>query len=290
MRLSVIIPVYNAGRYIGTCLQSLYRQGLKEEDFEVIVVDDGSRDDSLIQVGRLSAFHSNIQIMTQKNQGVSAARNNGMKKAKGTYIYFMDADDYLMDATLGQLLAVAEAEQLEVVRGELVEVDQEGRFLRDSLRFEQRKAYARQLMNGFAFYENIFQGAFYCWLLLLKRDFLEQSSVVFNEQLAFLEDEDFITRLIVFARKAMYVPVVFYAYRQHSASAVATMNLKKLQDILLVLKSLKACAEQEKWEIHFRKKVRTEMSEVFYILLVCLISPAFYPDRKIFLEIGRAHV
>ena len=86
----------------------------------------------------------------------------------------------------------------------------------------------------------------------------------------------------------MYVPVVFYAYRQHSASAVATMNLKKLQDILLVLKSLKACAEQEKWEIHFRKKVRTEMSEVFYILLVCLISPAFYPDRKIFLEQLRA--
>lgn len=288
MRLSVIIPVYNAGRYIGACLQSLYRQGLKEEDFEVIVVDDGSRDDSLIQVGRLAAFHSNIQIMTQKNQGVSAARNNGMKKAKGTYIYFMDADDYLMDATLGQLLAVAEAEQLEVVRGELVEVDQEGRFLRDSLRFEQRKAYARQLMNGFTFYENIFQGAFYCWLLLLKRDFLEQSSVIFNEQLAFLEDEDFITRLIVFARKAMYVPVVFYAYRQHSASAVATMNLKKLQDILLVLKSLKACAEQEKWEIHFRKKVRTEMSEVFYILLVCLISPAFYSDRKIFLEQLRA--
>lgn len=103
-----------------------------------------------------------------------------------------------------------------------------------------------------------------------------------------MEDEDFITRLIVFARKAMYVPVVFYAYRQHSASAVATMNLKKLQDILLVLKSLKACAEQEKWEIHFRKKVRTEMSEVFYILLVCLISPAFYPDRKIFLEQLRA--
>ena len=69
---------------------------------------------------------------------------------------------------------------------------------------------------------------------MLKRDFLEQSSVVFNEQLAFLEDEDFITRLIVFARKAMYVPVVFYAYRQHSASAVATMNLKKLQDISLL--------------------------------------------------------
>ena len=101
MRLSVIIPVYNAGRYIGACLQSLYRQGLEEEDFEVIVVDDGSRDDSLIQVGRLAAFHSNIQIMAQKNQGVSAARNNGMKKAKGTYIYFMDADDYLMDAIRG---------------------------------------------------------------------------------------------------------------------------------------------------------------------------------------------
>lgn len=284
MRLSVIIPVYNAGRYIGSCLQSLYRQGLEETDFEVIVVDDGSQDDSLIQAGHFADLHSNIQLITQKNQGVSAARNNGMKKAKGTYIYFIDADDYLMDATLGQLLAVAEARQLEVVRGELVEVDQEGRFLRDSLRFEQRKTYAHQLMDGIAFYENIFQGAFYCWLLLLKRDFLLQSSVVFNERLAFLEDEDFITRLIVFVQKAIYIPLVFYAYRQHSASAVATMNLKKLQDILLVLKAQQACIEQEKWEARFRKKVKTEMSEVFYILLVCLISPAFYSRRKIFLE------
>lgn len=284
MKLSVIIPVYNASRYIGTCLQSLYRQGLEETDFEVIVVDDGSQDDSLIQIGHFTDIHSNIQLITQKNQGVSAARNNGMKKAKGTYIYFIDADDYLMDATLGQLLAVAEAKQLDVVRGELVEVNQEGRFLRDSLGFEQRKTYAHQLMDGFAFYENIFRGAFYCWLLLLKRDFLQQSSVVFNERLAFLEDEDFITRLIVFAQKAMYIPLVFYAYRQHSASAVATMNLKKLQDILLVLKAQKACTEQKKWEVHFRKKVKTEMSEVFYILLVCLISPTFYSRRKIFLK------
>lgn len=284
MRLSVIIPVYNAGRYIGKCLESLYRQGLVETDFEVILVDDGSQDDSLMRMKNFAALHSNIQVISQKNQGVSAARNNGLKRAEGTYVYFMDADDYLVDAALGQLLTVAETNQLEVVRGELIEVDREDRFLRASLRFEQRKVFANQLLDGFAFYENVFQGAFYCWLLLFERSFLEQTTVIFNERIAFLEDEDFITRLIVFAKKTMYVPVVFYAYRQHPASAVATMNQKKLQDIVLVLENLKKYTEQKKGEQRFRKKVKAEMSEVFYILLVCLISPAFYPRRKIFLD------
>lgn len=284
MRLSVIIPVYNAGRYIGKCLESLYRQGLVETDFEVILVDDGSQDDSLMRMKNFAALHSNIQVISQKNQGVSAARNNGLKRAEGTYVYFMDADDYLVDAALGQLLTVAETNQLEVVRGELIEVDSEDRFLRASLRFEQRKVFANQLLDGFAFYENVFQGAFYCWLLLFERSFLEQTTVIFNERIAFLEDEDFITRLIVFAKKTMYVPVVFYAYRQHPASAVATMNQKKLQDIVLVLENLKKYTEQKKGEQRFRKKVKAEMSEVFYILLVCLISPAFYPRRKIFLD------
>ncbi len=284
MRLSVIIPVYNAGRYIGKCLESLYRQGLVETDFEVILVDDGSQDDSLMRMKNFAALHSNIQVISQKNQGVSAARNNGLKRAEGTYVYFMDADDYLVDAALGQLLIVAETNQLEVVRGELIEVDSEDRFLRASLRFEQRKVFANQLLDGFAFYENVFQGAFYCWLLLFERSFLEQTTVIFNERIAFLEDEDFITRLIVFAKKTMYVPVVFYAYRQHPASAVATMNQKKLQDIVLVLENLKKYTEQKKGEQRFRKKVKAEMSEVFYILLVCLISPAFYPRRKIFLD------
>lgn len=284
MRLSVIIPVYNAGRYIGKCLESLYRQGLVETDFEVILVDDGSQDDSLMRIKNFAALHSNIQVISQKNQGVSAARNNGLKRAEGTYVYFMDADDYLVDAALGQLLTVAETNQLEVVRGELIEVDSEDRFLRASLRFEQRKVFANQLLDGFAFYENVFQGAFYCWLLLFERSFLEQTTVIFNERIAFLEDEDFITRLIVFAKKTMYVPVVFYAYRQHPASAVATMNQKKLQDIVLVLENLKKYTEQKKGEQRFRKKVKAEMSEVFYILLVCLISPAFYPRRKIFLD------
>lgn len=284
MRLSVIIPVYNAGRYIGKCLESLYRQGLVETDFEVILVDDGSQDDSLLRMKNFAALHSNIQVISQKNQGVSAARNNGLKRAEGTYVYFMDADDYLVDAALGQLLTVAETNQLEVVRGELIEVDPEDRFLRASLRFEQRKVFANQLLDGFAFYENVFQGAFYCWLLLFERRFLEQTTVIFNERIAFLEDEDFITRLIVFAKKTMYVPVVFYAYRQHPDSAVATMNQKKLQDIVLVLENLKKYTEQKKGEQRFRKKVKAEMSEVFYILLVCLISPAFYPRRKIFLD------
>ena len=93
MKISVILPCYNAGAYLSACLDSLLAQGMR--DFEVIFVDDGSRDDSLALARRYAERDARIHVFSQENQGVSAARNLGLARARGEWITFVDGDDLL---------------------------------------------------------------------------------------------------------------------------------------------------------------------------------------------------
>ena len=90
IKISIIVPVYNKERYIGRCIKSLLYQTLKE--IEIIVVDDGSTDDSLLIVEKISKQFDNIKIIKQKNSGCSSARNKGIELARGEYIGFVDPD------------------------------------------------------------------------------------------------------------------------------------------------------------------------------------------------------
>ena len=108
IQLSIIIPVCNVEKYIGPCLESIYRQGLAEEIFEVIIINDGSTDNSLNVISNLMNTHHNISIITNKeNAGPSVSRNAGMEKAVGKYVLFVDSDDLLMDNGLSVLLQKA---------------------------------------------------------------------------------------------------------------------------------------------------------------------------------------
>jgi len=103
-RISIVIPVFNAGTYIADCLQSLYAQQLREDEFEVILVNDGSSDNSLVICEAFGRNHTNIHIVSQQNMGVSAARNAGIALAKGDYLCFVDADDELVNGSLRYLI------------------------------------------------------------------------------------------------------------------------------------------------------------------------------------------
>lgn len=104
IKISVIVPVYNVEKYLATCLNSLIDQGVDENDYEIILVNDGSKDSSLEICNHYAEIHSNIRIFSQENQGVSMARNLGLSKAEGEWILFMDSDDYLCKKSLSYLL------------------------------------------------------------------------------------------------------------------------------------------------------------------------------------------
>lgn len=95
VKVSVIIPIYNNEKYIKQCVESVLEQTLK--DLEVICIDDGSMDDSAKIVKNIMSMEERIVLLQQANQGPGIARNLGIKKAKGKYVVFLDADDYYLD-------------------------------------------------------------------------------------------------------------------------------------------------------------------------------------------------
>ena len=97
IKISIIIPVYNVENYISQCLKSLLNQGVDEHTIEILVIDDGSKDNSIKIAKEFQKLHLCIKIYTQENGGVGSARNKGIDLANGEYIYFIDPDDYLVD-------------------------------------------------------------------------------------------------------------------------------------------------------------------------------------------------
>ncbi len=107
MDLSIVVPVYNVEKYVRTCIESIFKQGLDEKCFEVIIVNDGSTDRSLEVITDIISQHSNIVVINQENQGLSVARNNGIAAAKGEYILMPDSDDILIENSLAPLLEIS---------------------------------------------------------------------------------------------------------------------------------------------------------------------------------------
>ena len=120
-KFSIVIPVYNVEDYIERCLESIKKQTFK--DYEVIVVNDGTKDNSMEIVNKYP-----FKIINQENQGLSAARNNGAKKAKGEYILFLDSDDYLEKNTLKEVNKVIEKDT-DLVRFQIKEVYDDGKVI-----------------------------------------------------------------------------------------------------------------------------------------------------------------
>ncbi|MDR2570122.1 MAG: glycosyltransferase [Oscillospiraceae bacterium] len=113
IKISVIIPVYNVERYLRDCLDSIIRQTLRE--IEIICVNDGSTDSSLTILEDYKALDERVQVITQENKGLSGARNTGIDRVKGKYIYFIDSDDMLKTDALIELYTFAERENTDVL-------------------------------------------------------------------------------------------------------------------------------------------------------------------------------
>lgn len=93
IKLTIIIPVYNVEKYVGRCIESCLKQDLSPKEYEILVVNDGSKDGSIDIVRRYARENENIRIIEQENAGLSAARNHGIKEARGEYLWFVDSDD-----------------------------------------------------------------------------------------------------------------------------------------------------------------------------------------------------
>lgn len=129
MKLSIIIPVYKVEKYIAKCIDSIMSQCISRDDYEVIIINDGSPDDSKQIILEYIQKYSNIIFIDQENQGVSIARNRGLDIAKGDYILFVDPDDSIHENSIDRVLNVAYKQNLDMLYLSLKLYDEEGNFV-----------------------------------------------------------------------------------------------------------------------------------------------------------------
>ena len=215
-KFSIIIPVYNVEKYIDRCFNSIQNQTF--HDYEVIVIDDGSTDRS-IEIAKKYPF----QVIHQENQGLSMARNNGIKVAKGEYILFVDSDDFL-DLELLQKLSESIQNNPDIVRFQIQEVDEEGRVLHSypEKEFEGKTGVdAFSIIATYHFVEN-------AWAYLFKRTYWEENHFAFEKGKVH-EDYGLIPYAIVKAKKVNSISFIGYHYVQREGSLMANSDYQKVQ-------------------------------------------------------------
>lgn len=280
MLLSIIVPVYNAEPYFRPCLESIFKQGMADDDFEAILVNDGCNDNSFDTVKDITAAHHNISIIEQKNQGLSVARNNGLKSATGQYVLFADSDDIIIDHTLPQLLEYAMASQADMVIGDFVKLSS------DEIADYSQPANAECqhfIVSGTDFFLQHFNPKeCFVWRTLFRREFLV------NNQLGFIpgiyyEDIPFTIECYLRAEKCQRVSLPFYLYRHHPNSIVASISMKKVKDMNHIVAHL--CKRKESCSDEVVKK----MDDAIYTTLSIAIwyvshDRLLFSQRKEYIE------
>jgi glycosyltransferase involved in cell wall biosynthesis len=128
-KLSIIVPLYKVEDYLGKCLDSLLSQGMPASDYEIIAINDGSPDASAAIARQYASAHPQIVFIDQENKGVSAARNAGLDRACGTFVLFVDPDDWIEENSLPPILDAAISQDLDVLYLSLDQYDESGAFI-----------------------------------------------------------------------------------------------------------------------------------------------------------------
>jgi glycosyltransferase involved in cell wall biosynthesis len=226
--VSVIIPVYNAGKYIESCVLSVIQQNYR--NFEIVLVNDGSTDSSMHLCRVLSQKDERIKIINKENTGVSDSRNRGLDISQGEYVIFLDADDYWCDDTfLEKMVHVAVHNNLDIVRGEYKAVDEQGELLFCRTVSAERLKFSNKQITSFEFFKYAINGEFFIYLSLFRKSVFDD--VRFENNRIFLEDMRLYSQILIKEFRCMYIPqVVFYAYRKYHDNVSSKTNPKKLED------------------------------------------------------------
>lgn len=193
-KLSFIIPAYNCNKYISDCILSLLRQDLAPEDYEIIIINDGSTDNTINILTDFQEKYKNIKVYDQENHGRDYARNQGVKKAKGDYIWFIDNDDYITANCIKTLLFTAQTLNLE-----LFAVAPPNKYIEIFPQDFNLKTDVSDIINGKEFLLN--DASYWApWQFIIKRSFYLKHQFEFKLRY-FLEDIELFYRIFYYTER-----------------------------------------------------------------------------------------
>ena len=268
-KLSIIVPVYDVEKYIRPCIESIFLQGLKEEDFEVIIVNDGTKDHSMEVIQDIIDKHSNITIIDQDNQGLSVARNNGIEIAKGDYLLMPDSDDILIADSLNPLLEIALKSKADLVVADFLKrSDSEMK-----LPISQNKLITEEKSGNRLFIEDFVASECYVWRTLYRKDFINKNNLRFQPDIAF-EDIPFTFECYLKAENCIRTHWLLYIHRKRysSLSSHDSFNLKKAHDFCIAI----AKAWQLKQTYRLSNKLTTKFNDAVFDVYMNLLYRTLY--------------
>ena len=216
-KISIIVPVYNAEKAVGRCIESILNETWR--DSEVLLVDDGSKDRSSEILDEYAAKDARVRVIHQQNAGVSAARNRALSEARGEYIRFLDADDWLSEDSSRLLIRSIEEDRSDLVVADFYRVVGDRVAQRGSIDVNgvlSRREYAEYMMASPADY---YYGVL--WNKLYKREIIEKYQLRCNEELSFCEDFCFNLEYILHCEKISTLTVPVYYYVKTDGSLVS---------------------------------------------------------------------
>ncbi len=239
-KVSVIIPVYNTAKYLESSVSSIQEQTLR--DIEILIIDDGSTDNSPAILKKLSEEDARIRLFTQSNQGQSAARNLGLDNAQGDYVYFMDSDDILELNALSSCYEKCDSQNLDIVIFDADVFYESEKNEKAGFNYIRSGKIEDKLYDGIELMEvllkqNLFKAV--PWLFFVKRELIENIKLRFFPGIIH-EDELFTPILYLAAERMGYIPSLFFHRRIRENSTMTNkFSERNLTGYFAVIENLK---------------------------------------------------
>lgn len=228
-------------------MSSIYNQNISEDVFEVIIVNDGTPDKSIEQISPIIAKKTNTKIINQKNQGLSIARNNGLKLAKGEYVWFVDSDDTLLHGAIEKILKVLEDHKgVDVIATVLLQKKESN----GATAIEYTPDYSVRTGREYMFRGNNLGAS---QRYILRRNFLLDNNLFFMPNV-YHEDGEFGHKMMYLAKSVYVMPEPVYCYLlRSSGSIMSTRKMKMNYDLIAIYKELEGFCKSK---VEERDKIR----------------------------------
>jgi glycosyltransferase involved in cell wall biosynthesis len=243
--ISIILPIYNTESYLKKCIESVLNQ--KYDNLEIICIDDGSTDNSGLILDEYARKDFRIKALHKKNGGESNARNTGLQIMSGQYIGFIDCDDWIEPDMYETLLTNMIEKKVDIVASAWFrDIGSVSEKISNRLPASS-EVFERETLLNYLYKRDDYRGFAYMWDKLYKRELfydINGKLILFDEDLALGGDVLYLAKLVLNAKRAIYIDKAFYHYNQRDASGCHTRDLNKLEDWLEAYKRVIAYIQE----------------------------------------------
>ena len=254
IKISVILPVYNTENYLEEALDSILNQTMID-DIEVLMLDDGSDDDSRYIIEKYALDYENFHAFHNENMGQGRERNFGIKHAKGEYIHFMDADDYILPDAYEKLYEAAKSDNYDFVMGKACRFTKNSNW--NDLLYDHIYKDIEDFLPTTIRQTNSLVYNTTCWDKLIKRDFILKNDICFPDENIIAEDVPFMMKMHDMAHEIgmMNDNIYYWRYRSDLSSDTQQKDIQKFKDRIISLNILNEYLEDNNVEKEIKEAV-----------------------------------